>query len=57
MDDFHRLSTTRLGGGAQQHHDWSYAVISYGIRIGEVRIWAPTLAMTIVGVTSSSPAK
>jgi len=27
--------------------------ISYGIKIGEVRIWSPTPAMIIVGVTAS----
>jgi hypothetical protein len=30
-------------------------VISYGIKIGEVRIWSPTPAMIIVGVTASPP--
>jgi hypothetical protein len=29
--------------------------ISYGIKIGEVRIWSPTPAMIIVGVTASPP--
>jgi hypothetical protein len=29
--------------------------ISYGIKIGEVRIWPPTPAMIIVGVTASPP--
>jgi hypothetical protein len=29
--------------------------ISYGIKIGEVRIWSPTSAMIIVGVTASPP--
>jgi hypothetical protein len=33
----------------------AYAVSSYGIRIGEVRILSPTPAMIIVGVTASSP--
>jgi hypothetical protein len=29
--------------------------ISYGIKIGEVRIWSPTPAMIIAGVTASPP--
>ena len=29
--------------------------ISYGIKIGEVRIWSPTPAMIVVGVTASPP--
>jgi hypothetical protein len=36
-------------------HPNAYAVSSYGIRIGEVRIWSPTPAMIIAGVTASPP--
>jgi hypothetical protein len=33
----------------------AYAIFSYGIRIGEVRILSPTPAMIIVGVMASPP--
>jgi hypothetical protein len=33
----------------------AYAVSSYGIRIGEVRILSPMPAMIIVGVAASPP--
>jgi hypothetical protein len=35
----------------------AYAVSSFGIRIAEVRIFSPTPAMIIVGVTASPPVR
>jgi hypothetical protein len=51
--------TARRGSGENRislrprHRETSR--ISYGIKIGEVRIWSPTPAMIIVGVTASPP--
>jgi hypothetical protein len=45
--------------GPDQQDEYSIAMptlfLSYGIRIGEVRILLPTPAMIIVGVTPSPP--